>query len=348
MLATLWPISAASSSTWRSPWASTSTSSARRPLPSALATSAKASNNASFACRSPIANLLKELLDNLDQRKCIFKTLLEERGDGGNPDVRRRGPRPLLLPRRPRRRHGGDPRPAPLPEPAPGGGDGSGDGTALDDRHPLPRRLRDRQPGAGRRRRHHVHRTRSVEAGDPASRRARRGTDHARPRGDVDGDRHARPHPRPPRLPARARRHADSAVHRRLVDGRRRRTHRPVRSGTGRAAGPRHVPLAAPPRRPARRPGRVPDPRRRLVLLRSRRRRPDHHARTGTCHQPPVPCRRRGHLRRAAAGRVRFVPDLLHPAARAEPARTAPLRAAPPARPARRRHRRTVTSTPAR
>ena len=39
----------------------------------------------------------------------------------------------------------------------------------------------------------------------PAPRRARRGTDHARPRGDLAGDRHARSHARPPRLPARTR-----------------------------------------------------------------------------------------------------------------------------------------------
>ena len=43
VLATLWPISAATSSTERSPWARTSTSSARRPLARALATSAKPS-----------------------------------------------------------------------------------------------------------------------------------------------------------------------------------------------------------------------------------------------------------------------------------------------------------------
>src|SRR5688500_1850078 len=49
----VWPISSARSSTDRSPCASTSTISARRPLASARATSAKASNNASFATRSP-------------------------------------------------------------------------------------------------------------------------------------------------------------------------------------------------------------------------------------------------------------------------------------------------------
>src|SRR2546423_5835450 len=51
----LWPISAAISSTDRSPWARRSTISARRPLAKALATSAKASNNASLAARSPMA-----------------------------------------------------------------------------------------------------------------------------------------------------------------------------------------------------------------------------------------------------------------------------------------------------
>src|SRR5437016_2096070 len=42
------------SSTDRSPWASTSTISARRPLPSPFATSANASNRASLAARSLI------------------------------------------------------------------------------------------------------------------------------------------------------------------------------------------------------------------------------------------------------------------------------------------------------
>ena len=41
-----------------------------------------------------------------------------------------------------------------------------------------------------------------------------------------------------------------------------------------------------------------------------------------------VPDRRRGHLRRAAAGRVRVVPDLLRPAPRVEPARATPVSAA--------------------
>lgn len=49
MFATLWPISVATSSTDRSPCASRSTISARRPLDSALATDANASNSASFA-----------------------------------------------------------------------------------------------------------------------------------------------------------------------------------------------------------------------------------------------------------------------------------------------------------
>src|SRR5581483_11905909 len=50
VLATLCEISPANSSTDRSPWASTSTISARRPLPSACATDANASNNAALAC----------------------------------------------------------------------------------------------------------------------------------------------------------------------------------------------------------------------------------------------------------------------------------------------------------
>ena len=49
VLATLWSISVAISSTERSPWASTSTISARRPLPSAWATEANASKRAAFA-----------------------------------------------------------------------------------------------------------------------------------------------------------------------------------------------------------------------------------------------------------------------------------------------------------
>ena len=57
----------------------------------------------------------------------------------------------------------------------------SGHGAALDDRHPLPRRLRDRQPGAGRRRRRHVHRPGRIQARDAASRRARRGADRRSP-----------------------------------------------------------------------------------------------------------------------------------------------------------------------
>jgi hypothetical protein len=58
VFATLWVISVAISSTGRSPWASTSTISARRPLASALATLARASNNAAFATRSAIPRRL--------------------------------------------------------------------------------------------------------------------------------------------------------------------------------------------------------------------------------------------------------------------------------------------------
>src|SRR4051794_33574516 len=46
------------SSTDRSPWASTSTISARRPLASALATSANPSNSASLAARSPMDGIM--------------------------------------------------------------------------------------------------------------------------------------------------------------------------------------------------------------------------------------------------------------------------------------------------
>ncbi len=49
VLAALWEISLAISSTERSPWASRSTISARLPLPSACATEANASNNDTFA-----------------------------------------------------------------------------------------------------------------------------------------------------------------------------------------------------------------------------------------------------------------------------------------------------------
>src|SRR5438874_1440891 len=68
----LWSISSAISSTERSPCASRSTISARRPLANALATSASPSNNASFAARSPMerivdptGRLVKSSFDNL-------------------------------------------------------------------------------------------------------------------------------------------------------------------------------------------------------------------------------------------------------------------------------------------
>src|SRR6266516_1658763 len=63
VLATLCEISFASFSTERSPWASTSTISARRPLPSACATDACASNKAALA--EPLAMLLKLSLEYL-------------------------------------------------------------------------------------------------------------------------------------------------------------------------------------------------------------------------------------------------------------------------------------------
>ena len=54
------------------------------------------------------------------------------------------------------------------------------------------------------------------------------------------------------------------------------------------------------------------------------------HARPRTGHQPAVRDRRRGRLRRAAARRVRDVPHLLRSPARAEPARPTPLRRGSP------------------
>ena len=57
--------------------------------------------------------------------------------------------------------------------------------------------------------------------------------------------------------------------------------------------------------RPARRPARLPDPRRRLVLLGAGRRRPDDDHRSGEAHQPPAGRARRGRLRRPPARRPR-------------------------------------------
>src|SRR5256885_4155454 len=69
---TLFRSSAAISSTGRSPWASRSAISTRRPLASAFATSAKASNSASLAPRSvmsliigPLPPLVKYSFDHL-------------------------------------------------------------------------------------------------------------------------------------------------------------------------------------------------------------------------------------------------------------------------------------------
>src|SRR5262245_21224 len=79
VLATDCPISPARSSTWRSPWARTSISSARRPLAIALATSAKPSYSASLRARSPITPLVfKESLDNLRRWTRLFKNFLED------------------------------------------------------------------------------------------------------------------------------------------------------------------------------------------------------------------------------------------------------------------------------
>ena len=128
---------------------------------------------------------------------------------------------------------------------------------------------------------------------------------------DAAGDRDARPHPDHLAYLLERRRRAGGAVHRRLADGRRRRPHRPARPGAGRAAGARDVPLAAPPRR-------LPDD---LAVY------PTHGAgsfcsapggaeRTTTLGReratnPLLRDRRRGRVRRAAARRVRLVPDLL-------------------------------------
>src|SRR5579859_5392206 len=71
VLAALCEISPDSSSTERSPCASTSTISARRPLPSACATDANASNNAAFAC--PLATLSSYHL-NTWESKCRGKS----------------------------------------------------------------------------------------------------------------------------------------------------------------------------------------------------------------------------------------------------------------------------------
>ncbi len=158
----------------------------------------------------------------------------------------------------------------------------------LDLGHAFARRLRDGQPGARRPDGCDVHRSGRFSARVTAptgqrrrTRRARRGSRSGRV-----GD--ARAHTRPPRLSPRRARRTGRAVHRRFADGRHGRANRPVRSGPRRAAGPRDVPLAAPLRRVARRSRRVPDARRRVVLLGTRRRRAHHHARPRTCHQPTV------------------------------------------------------------
>ena len=267
---------------------------------------------------------------------------------GRHSDVRRRGARPLVVPHRPRRRHRGDPRPAPVPDRTPGGRRSAGHAAAVDDRHALPRGLRHRQPGACCTGRCDVHRSSNFAARDTsptsAGRRTRRPGGGGGPAGDGD----ARAHARPPRLSPRAQRFSGCAVQRWFLDGRRRRAYRSVWSGSRRAAGARDVPLAATSRRAPRRPRRVPDPRRRFVLLRSGRRGPHDHVGTRTGNQRSVPDRRRGRIRRTAARRVRVVPDLLRPAARAEPARTTAVPAAPATRPARCRRRSIGTSATAR
>ena len=226
----------------------------------------------------------------------------------GIRDVRRRGARPLVVPRRPRRRDRGGHRSAPLPDrPRAGRADGVGAARRVDDRHALPRRLRDRQPRTRRPHGADVHRPGRVTGSrHPHRAVARRGTDRAGAGRDVAGDRDARPHPRPPRLPRSSTTAAPVALF----------TGGSLMVGTvGRTdlCGPE---LAEPLAHEmfhslrrldelARRPRRLPDPRRRLVLLRARRRRAHDHARPRAGHQPTVPHRRRGQLRRAAARRVR-------------------------------------------
>ena len=55
----------------------------------------------------------------------------------------------------------------PASRPPPAAARASGWRRGLDDRHALPRRLRDRQPGTGLGRRHRVHRSCGVQAGEP-------------------------------------------------------------------------------------------------------------------------------------------------------------------------------------
>src|SRR5512146_3034006 len=104
VLATLCEISPASSSTDRSPWASTSTISARRPLPSACATDAIASNSAAFA--APFATIVKLSLEYLQFKlaefphKGSYRALLlpRPRGDHRPSDASEHRRRVVVLP----------------------------------------------------------------------------------------------------------------------------------------------------------------------------------------------------------------------------------------------------------
>src|SRR6478735_1468271 len=107
VLATLCPISTAISSTGRSPWASTSTISARRPLASALAALASPSNSALFAARSPIpgtprsGQLFKKIIDNLSTVTHYSSVHLSSLGGGkGHASGCASGPMsgPLVVP----------------------------------------------------------------------------------------------------------------------------------------------------------------------------------------------------------------------------------------------------------
>ena len=233
--------------------------------------------------------------------------------DRAHRELRERGPRPLVLPGRSRRRHGPGDRPGPPARPpnatTP---QRRGPDHRVHGGHAHPRRLHLRaapsSPPTG---------PPSCAPADaqlaravPGTARRRRG--HRRPL-PPRGDRHAGPHPRPPRLPARTTTSGPVVLFsRRVADGRHGRAHRPARRRAPRGAGPRPLPGAArPDPDPARRSARLPDPRRRVVLLRPRRRGPHHHHRPGARHQPAARRGLGGRVRRPAARRSRVVPRLL-------------------------------------
>ena len=280
-----------------------------------------------------VLSILKRLLDELVEtlaRRCRDVSMeLRDR------ERRRRGPRPLVVRRRPRRRHRARRRPGPVPGPATPHRRRTGLDDRLDGRHPLPRRLHLRQPRA-RGRRRDVPRVRGRR---PRGRRtgpstpARRST--LAPAIDAAGHRHARPHARPPRLPAARRRRAGGAVLRRVADGRR-RSAAPTCSATSTARSS-PAPCSG---RSARRSSPCPT--------------------TSPCTRPTAPGRsarhrraRRGRRPSAPSGprtrccasttRTAFVatlldglgqlPHLLPPAARDQPARSPPLPASSPRSP---------------